>query len=578
MRVPRVNADSLNDVSLTPPLLSGKVVIVVGSVHGRGAALAAACTVQAAHAVVVESQATLESTIRRFGAIDVLIDTGDDGRSDGPAVPESASPGVHEALALGIASLIRRTDIAAGAARAAERPLRIIHVSSCLEGGGALPAGTHGLPGAVLQALSRALAVDDDPFVTLCSIQACPVSVDGLARLVLWAATAPAAAVHRQHFSEAAFAADPEAASSLQGPLQASAPLAISPATYVEASRVALPGAYMHLLENAQGVYPSVARALEGAAGEQTLHAYPDPKYRLLRDAIANDAGTTPDHVAVAAGSSELIDRLLRMFCAPGDSIVVTEPTWSFFKAFAQRWQVVATAVPMLGSLPTADMRHDLDGLLAAITPRTRLVYLVNPCQPTGSMLDPRALETFVQRVPGHVVVVIDEAYLQYADADRRPNLAAWVDRTAARLVLLRSFSKFFALGGLRVGYALASPATVRLLSRAEIPFAVSAPAVLAAQSALADAAFRKLVFEANREGRQQLFDGLAALALPTQPSQANFVLCRIPVAPQKMRDDLLREGLVLPRSNPALPDCMSLTIGRKEHNAQMIDYLKRVR
>jgi histidinol-phosphate aminotransferase len=332
----------------------------------------------------------------------------------------------------------------------------------------------------------------------------------------------------------------------------------------------------MHLLENAQGVYPSVARALRRAGRSRSLYAYPDPQYATLKAALAREAGTSADHVEVAAGSSELIDRLLRLFCAPGDSVVTTRPTWSFFYAFVQRWQLAATQVPMLGSLPDGDLRHDLEGLLAAVTPRTRLVYLVNPCNPTGSMLEPRALESFVQRLPGHVVTVIDEAYLQYADEDRRPALSALVDRTSARLVLLRTFSKFFGLGGLRLGYAVARPGTVRLLSRAEIPFAVSAPAVVAAEAALADTAFRQAVFDANRQGRRQLLDGLAALGLPAQPSQTHFVLFHARVSPQTIRDDLQRQGLVLPRIASGPQNCTLLAVGRPEHNAQILEYLGR--
>jgi len=181
-----------------------------------------------------------------------------------------------------------------------------------------------------------------------------------------------------------------------------------------------------------------------------------------------------------------------------------------------------------------------------------------------------------VQRLPGHVVAVIDEAYLQYADAERRPALTALVDSTAARLILLRTFSKFFGLGGLRLGYAVASASTVRLLSRAEIPFAVSAPAVIAAQAALADAPFRRTVFDANRLGRQQLQDGLAALGLDAQPSQTNFVLFHAPTDPQAIRDDLKREGLVLPQVDQFLQNYAMLAVGRTEHNAQILAYLGR--
>ncbi|HKW83360.1 MAG TPA: histidinol-phosphate transaminase, partial [Burkholderiaceae bacterium] len=356
-----------------------------------------------------------------------------------------------------------------------------------------------------------------------------------------------------------------------------SAPIRISPATYAEPALAQLPGAYMHLMENAHGVSPSAAQALHQAGGERTLWAYPDPQYRTLKTAIAHEVGTSPDHIALAAGSSELIDRVLRLFCAAGDGVVTTLPTWSFFDAFVRRWQLVPTHVPMLGSLQCGDLQHDLDGLLAAITPRTRLVYLANPCNPTGSMLAPRALEAFVRNLPGHVVAVIDEAYLQYADEDRRPALAALADHCAARLVLLRTFSKFFGLAGLRVGHAVASPETVALLARAEIPFAVSAPAVVAAEAALAAASFRQHVFDTNRHGRQQLLDGLAALGLAAQPSQTNFVLFQAPIAPKMIREELQRQGLVLQQVHPFLQGCAMLTVGRPEHNAQILDYLGRL-
>ncbi|HEY9064878.1 MAG TPA: histidinol-phosphate transaminase [Burkholderiaceae bacterium] len=367
---------------------------------------------------------------------------------------------------------------------------------------------------------------------------------------------------------------DTGAATGLRSPLQPSARIRIAPATHAEPALLQLPGAHMHLMENAHDFYPSVARALQRAGSERILYAYPDPQYKTLKAAIAQDMATTPDHIAVAAGSSELIDRALRLFCTAGDAIVTTQPTWSFFDAFVRRWQLVPTQVPMKGSLQHGDLQHDLPGLLAAITPRTRLVYLANPCNPTGSTLAPRALEAFVENLPAHVVTVVDEAYLPYADEDRRPALAALVDRSAARLILLRTFSKFFGLAGLRVGHAVASPDTVQLLSHAEIPFAVGAPAVVAAEAALADIAFRQQVFDANQRGRRQLLAGLAALGLPAQASQTNFVLFRPPVAPKTVRDDLRQLGLVLPHVHPFFDGCAMLTVGRPEHNELILDYL----
>jgi histidinol-phosphate aminotransferase len=356
--------------------------------------------------------------------------------------------------------------------------------------------------------------------------------------------------------------------------LQPGARIGLSPATHADPALGRLPGAHMHLLESPRELWPSVAAALRDAASGRGLSAYPDPQYKALKAAIAREADTSPEHIALAAGSSELIDRTLRLFCAVGDEVVTTQPTWSFFHAFVQRWQLNATSVPMRGTLQGGDLQHDLDGLLAAITPRTRLVYLVNPCNPTGAALHPAALASFVQRLPAHVVVLIDEAYLQYADESFQPALSSVVDRCAARLVLLRTFSKFFGLAGLRLGYAVARPDTVSLLSHAEMPFAISAPAVVAAQAALADAACRQEVFEANRQGRQQLLDGLGALGLPAQPSQTHFVLLHAPWATQALRDELLAHGLVLPRA-PAFPrHSLLLAVGRPEHKQLILDCL----
>lgn len=355
-----------------------------------------------------------------------------------------------------------------------------------------------------------------------------------------------------------------------------SARMSLSPATHADPALGRLPGAHMHLLESAHDLWPSVAAVLRDACHGRGLSAYPDPQYKALKAAIARETGTSPEHIALAAGSSELIDRALRLFCAVGDEVVTTQPTWSFFHAFVQRWQLSATSVPMLGTLQGGDMQHDLDGLLAAITPRTRLVYLVNPCNPTGAALSPVALASFVQRLPAHVVAVIDEAYLQYADEAFQPALPSVVDHCAVRLVLLRTFSKFFGLAGLRLGYAVASPDTVGLLSHAEIPFAIGAPAVVAAQAVLADEARRREVFDANRQGRQQLLEGLAALGLPAQPSQTNFVLLQTPWATPALRDELLAQGLVLPHAPTFLQHSLLLTVGRPQHNQQILDCLAR--
>lgn len=610
-----------------PAQLRGAVVLVSGASRGIGAALAQAYAHAGARVVLtarsaaplqalaeritaaggealavvadltvdVDVQALLDQAVHRFGGIDVLVMNAG---TTGPHQRDAYVVTADEWTAVwrtNVEAVLRCVVAAAALARQQQRPLRVLNVSSGIVGQAAPRLGPYAASKDALEAATRALALDDaSGLISLCAIQPRSVQSDltrgyygaamhelldepaALAPVFLWAATAPAAVVNGRSFSEPAFAADAEAAIRLRPPFNASPAIGIFPVTFSEPGLADQPGAYLHLLENAQGFSPRAAEALREAGASRQLFAYPDPQYRALIDAIAREADVAADHVLVAPGSSDLIDRMLRLFAGPGAEVVVTKPSWSFFYAFVQRWQVALTQVPMRGSLEGGNLQHDLDGLLAAITPRTRLVYLVNPCNPTGTMVDPQALEAFVQRLPGHVVAIIDEAYLQYADPARVPRLAEVIDRCAAPVVVLRTFSKFFGLGGMRLGYALSQPATLRLLARADLPFAITTPSVIAARAALADLPFRQRVFEANQAGRRQLLDGLAALGLAAQPSQTNFLLFDAPVAPQTMREALRRDGLVMPQVDQFLKNYTLLAVGRPEHNAQVLAFLSR--
>lgn len=610
-----------------PTSLKGAVVLVTGASRGIGEALALAYAGAGARVVVTarsgealqalvkriagiggdalavvadlhlqaDVQRLFTEAAQRFGGVDVLVNNaGTTGAHDQPALdtPPEAWTAVWRT---NVEAVVRCVAEATRLAQQHQRPLRVINVSSGIVGQAAPRLGPYAASKDALEAATRAMALDDaSGLLSLCCIQ--PRSVQSaltqgyygtalhalmdepsvVAPIFLWAATAPAAAVQARTFVEPAFAADAEAATHLRPPFHASPAIGIFPTTFSVPGLAQLPGAYLHLLENAQGFSPHAADALREAAGSRALFAYPDPQYRSLTEVVAQEAGTTPDHILMAPGSSDLIDRVLRLFTAPGDEVVMTKPTWSFFYAFVQRWQVAAVHVPMTGSLDKGDMRHDLAGLLAAITPRTRVVYLVNPCNPTGTMVDPRALESFVQQLPAHVVAVIDEAYVQYADAAQVPRLASVIDHCDAQVLVLRTFSKFFGLGGMRLGYALGKPATLRLLAKADLPFAISTPSVIAAKAALGDLEFRQRVADANAAGRRQLLDGLAALGLAAQPSQTNFVLFDAPVAPATMREALRLEGLVLPQVDQFLRNHMLLAVGRAEHNAQVLAYLSR--
>lgn len=603
-----------------------KVVVVTGSSSGIGLALARAflgagarvvmngrdsARLDAAvrglttdqdrlHSVAVDlsepggADRLVSESVARFGRVDVLVNNAGmpgDRRKAWEVTSEDWDRLLRTNL-LAAASCVAalRTH-----AKEASRPVRAILVSSGIVGHAAPGLGGYAVTKDALEALGRAVAEDDtDGLVSVVSIR--PRSVrsamtrayydtdtyalldepEAVVPAFLWAATAPAEMVNGRAFSEPALSMAPEAHALVPGVLAGSPPIDIRPETFRE-GLTTLPGAYMHLLENAQGFYPSARLALEARLDDRGLYAYPDPTYGELKEAIAKEAGVGVDHIALAPGSSELIDRMLRLFCAPGDQIVITKPTWSFFHAFAQRWQVVPTEVPMIGDLTSDGLLHDLDGLLGAITPRTRLLYLVNPCNPTGSMLAPQALVDFVAQVPAHVCLVIDEAYLQYAASEMRPRLAQAIGTCSARLILLRTFSKFFGLSGFRMGYAVGRPDVVRALARAEIPFGISAQTAAVVPAVLRDTAFRYRVYDANAQGRTVLRDGLTALGLASQPSHTNFVLFDCPTDPARLRATMRERGLVLPNVDQfLLRNYALLAVGTPEHNRAVLDALSR--
>lgn len=552
------------------------------------------------HAVAVDlsspdgADRLVAESVARFGRVDVLVNN-----AGMPGDPRKAWELTREDW-----DRLLRTNLLAAAAciaalrahaQAAGRPVRAILVSSGIVGHAAPGLAGYAVTKDALEALGRAVAEDDtEGLVSVVSIR--PRSVrsdmtrayydadtfallddpDAVVPAFLWAATASAETVNGRAFSEPVLSVAPEAHVLVPGALAGAAPIELRPETFRE-GLTALPGAYMHFLENAQGFYPSARDALQTHLDGRDLYAYPDPAYHALKQAIAHEAGVGADHIALAPGSSELIDRMLRLFCSPGDQIVITKPTWSFFHAFAQRWQVIPTEVPMIGDLSSGGMTHDLDGLLGAITARTRLLYLVNPCNPTGSMLAPQALADFVAKVPAHVCLVIDEAYLQYAAPEMRPRLVEAIGACPARLILLRTFSKFFGLSGFRMGYAVAHPDVVRALARAEIPFGISAQTAAVVPAVLADTAFRNRVYDANAQGRTVLREGLKALGLASQPSQTNFVLFDCPTDPARLRAAMRERGLVLPNVDQfLLRNYALLAVGTPEHNRTILDVLSR--
>lgn len=613
------------DRSAAATSLEGKVVVITGATGGIGRTLATGfCSAGACVVLNGRDRGRLDDTLRslglpesrcigvvadvstaqgahtlfsesleRFGHVDILVNNAAISGPKSSKIWELTQDDWETLLRTNLLSAAYCTTELLEHARTAQRLVRAVQVSSGIVGHAAQGLGGYGVTKDALEALGRAFAADD-PAGLLSCVSLRPRSVrtamtreyydstefallddpETLMPAFLWAATAPAALVDGRAFHDQVVAANPLAAERVHGAMAAAAPIRIEPETFRVPGLADSAGAYMHLLENAQGFYPSARAALVDGLDARALYAYPDPGYRALKEAISEEAGVPPSRIALGPGSSELLDRMLRLFCVPGDHVVMTKPTWSFFHSFIQRWQVIPTEVPMTGNLARG-ISHDLQGLLAAITSRTRLLYLVNPCNPTGSMLDPDELLTFIRKVPEQVCIVVDEAYIQYARPDMRPALAAEIGRCAARLIVLRTFSKFFGLSGFRLGFAIADEEVVELLSRAEIPFAISAPACRVVPAVLADAAFRSRVYEMNAEGRQVLRTGLAQLKINSQESHTNFLLFDCPTDPDRLHARLREHGLILPRVDQfPLRNYALLAVGRPEHNRKVLEIL----
>lgn len=321
--------------------------------------------------------------------------------------------------------------------------------------------------------------------------------------------------------------------------------------------------------ENPLGMSP-LAKAAMHQTLEANLSQYPDPDATALKLTLSDRYGVAPHWIMVGNGSSEILDLAARTFVEHGQSILFSE------YAFAS-YALVTQAIGAKGiSVPATNFGHDLEAMLESIKPDTRLIFIANPNNPTGTFLPGTALYDFLERVPENVVVVLDEAYTEYLSQEDRYDSIGWI-RSFPNLLVVRTFSKAYGLAGLRVGYAIGQPSLIGFLNRVRLAFNVSTISQAAANASLKDSAFISRVAELNRQGRQQLYRGLQFLGLIYLPSRANFVLVHIGDAARVNRSLLQRGIIVRPVQNYGLADWLRVSVGLEEQNTAFLDALKEV-
>ena len=323
--------------------------------------------------------------------------------------------------------------------------------------------------------------------------------------------------------------------------------------------------------ENPLGMPDSARQAMQEAMND--IGRYPDANGFLLKAAITEKYGVAQDWITLGNGSNDILELAARALVQPGQSIIYSQFA---FAVYALATQAVGAQAVVT---PTVAFGHDLDAMAAAITPQTRLIYIANPNNPTGTFLEASVIERFLEKVPAEIVVVLDEAYNEYLPPALQYESIAWV-RRFPNLLVSRTLSKAYGLAGLRVGFGIAQPAITDLLNRIRQPFNVNSMAQAAAIAALSDTGFLQKSATLNSQGYGQLTQAFDRMGLEYVPSFGNFVLVRVGDdngAGSRVNLALLRQGVIVrPVANYGLPQWLRVSIGLPEENSAFLDALER--
>ena len=307
--------------------------------------------------------------------------------------------------------------------------------------------------------------------------------------------------------------------------------------------------------EGPYGPLPAAADALARAATE--LNRYPDGGSYRLHAALAERHGVALEEICVGAGADGCIDMISQAVLDPGDEVVCGWPSFPSYVIYSRKQGAVVHTVPLV------DHRYDLDALLAAVTPRTKLVYVCHPNNPTGTMNTAAELDAFFERLPEHVLAVIDQAYFEYIDRDDYPDAVERYMKAGRRVAVLRTFSKIYGLAGLRIGYAVAPREVCAALAKVRRPFDITTPAQVAALASLGDSAELARRRAVNSDGLGRLDTVLRDHGFDPVPSVGNFLFAETDGDSGELFERLLREGVIVrPLAGFGAPNAIRVSVG----------------
>lgn len=321
--------------------------------------------------------------------------------------------------------------------------------------------------------------------------------------------------------------------------------------------------------ENPLGTGGKATAAIQASLPELTR--YPDGSGFALKTALSHKLAVLPEQITLGNGSSEILELVMRTFAAPAHEVVFSQHAFALYPILTQAVGAQARVVP------AKDFGHDLDAMLAAVTDNTRVVFIANPNNPTGTLLAANAVERFVAALPVQVLCVLDEAYYEFVDPAVRTESLAWPLRFP-NLIVTRTFSKAYGLAGLRIGYGISSLDVADLLNRVRQPFNANMLALAAAEAALGDAEYLAETLAVNNAGMAQLTDAFNSLGLEWIPSAGNFVSVDVKQNALPIYQALLKKGVIVrPVANYEMPSHLRVSIGTERENRIFITALSEV-